>query len=321
MNLGDFSIDAAFRARITGTFGEAGTDWLNALHAIVEACVCEWNLAIGPAYHNPSYQLVFRATGRSAERYALKLGVPRDELRDEAAALGLWSGQGAVRLVASDPDRGALLLERVEPGTQLAEVSMVDDDRATLIWALAFRRLVQAGDCAFAAVDAPPIVISSLARWGDAFDRYLHAHPDSGPLDRSTVLRAQTVYRRLDESTKTSRVLHGDLHHQNILLASTSPEDWLVIDPKGVSGDPAFEVGAFLRNPWEAFHPTVNGTALTRRRIDIIVESTGLDRQRFIDWAWAGTVLSAVWCVEDDWPASASHAWPMQVAGWIAEAM
>jgi streptomycin 6-kinase len=320
MNSGQVFIDATFRARMTGTFGVAGTDWLTQVEPILHACARKWNLAVGPAYPDPSYQLVFRVTGRFGERYALKLGVPRDELREEATALRLWGGRGAVRLIASDPDRGALLLERVEPGTQLAEVSAVDDDRATVIWSMVFRRLAEATDCATAAVDVSPTVMPSLARWGDAFDRYLHAHSDGGPLKRSTVLRARSIYRRLDESTTIPRVLHGDLHHDNILRAENCPERWLVIDPKGVAGDPAFEVGSFLRNPKVAFGPKVNGVAQTRRRIDIIAETTGLDRQRFIDWAWAGTVLSAVWCVEDEWPASASHAWPVQVAGWIAEA-
>lgn len=320
MDASSILIEDHFRARMIGTFGGAGKIWLTEVKSILGECAQRWGLEVGASYPNPSYQLVFRATGTDGKRYALKLGVPRDELRDEATALRFWGGNGAVRLVADDPMRGALLLELVDPGTQLADLATIDDDRATEIGAMVFGHVAEAGALDPVTASASRPALPPLSRWGDGFDRYLQRNEDRGPIDSATVLSASHMYSQLHNSTTTRVVLHGDLHHHNILRSGSNDNDWLAIDPKGVTGDPAFEAGAFLRNPGTAFGPTVDGAARTHRRIDILTACSGLDRERVVDWAWAGTVLSAVWCVEDDGPSSTSHEWPLQVARWIADA-
>ena len=320
MDLRSLVLTADFGSRITTTFGDAGRQWLTELSAIATVCAETWHLSLEDPYPEPSYQLVFRATGPNGNRLALKLGVPRDELRHEAAALRVWAGQGTVRLIDDDPGRGALLLERIEPGTQLADVAAIDDDRATEIGAAVMRRVAHAG-----AVDPDldhrgSIAFPTLREWGMGFDRYLRAHAQGGPIDLEQVARASAIFASLDASTARRHVLHGDLHHHNVLRSGPNHDDWVVIDPKGVLGDPAFEVGAFLRNPGSAFGPRTDGAVRTRRRIDILTASSGLERERLVDWAWAGTVLSAAWCVEDDGPSSATYTWPLQVAQWIAAA-
>jgi len=64
------------------------------------------------------------------------LGEPESE--HEADALAFWDGRGAVRLLASDPSRGAILIERCRPGTQLWAVP---DDEALDAVAPVFRAL------------------------------------------------------------------------------------------------------------------------------------------------------------------------------------
>ncbi len=306
---------------MSGAFGDRGERWLTELPEIIDACVARWDLRLGDPYPDPSYQIVYRATGPSGDLLALKLGVPRGELRDEAFALRSWGGRGAVRLVADDPAAGALLLERLEPGTQLADVAVVDDDEATKAGAAVFRRIAEAGfrdDWEEAKLAVPPV--QTLADWGLDLDRHLMEHGDDGPLPRGIVQSAATAYSSLHASTDRKALLHGDLHHHNILLAAGREEAWVAIDPKGIIGDPAFEVGAFLRNPGAAFGPGTDGAARTRRRIDLIVDETGLDRMRLVDWAWAGSVLSAVWCVSEEGREGSSWSWPIQVADWILAA-
>ena len=320
MDLGSQVITADFRSRIGATFGDAGRKWLTELATTVVACADAWHLSLEDPYPDPSYQLVFRATGRSGKRLALKLGVPRDELRKEAAALRVWAGRSTVLLIDDDPGRGAILLERIEPGTQLAEVAAIDDDRATEIGAVVMRRVAHAGAVELDLDHRGSTEFPTLSDWGAGFDRYLRAHSRGGPIDVGHVARASAIFASLDQSTDRRHVLHGDLHHHNVLQSGSKHDDWVVIDPKGVIGDPAFEMGAFLRNPGSAFGPRTDGAARTRRRIDVLTASSGLDRERIVDWAWAGTVLSAAWCVEDDEPSSATYAWPLQVAQWIAAA-
>jgi streptomycin 6-kinase len=93
----------------------------------------------------------------------------------------------------------------------------------------------------------------------------------------------------------TPVLLHGDLHHFNILSAEDS---WLAIDPKGIVGEPAYEVGAWMRNPI----PNIPEPELRRfvwRRLDILADILELDWERLRQWSLAQAVLSAWWSYED----------------------
>jgi streptomycin 6-kinase len=104
-------------------------------------------------------------------------------------------------------------------------------------------------------------------------------------------------YMELVRSTAQPVVLHGDLHHDNILSAGRQP--WLAINPKGVVGDPAYETGTFIRNRLPE-PPTGMATArLLRRRVDLLSEHLNLDRVRVRGWALAVTVLAAWENIED----------------------
>jgi streptomycin 6-kinase len=94
-----------------------------------------------------------------------------------------------------------------------------------------------------------------------------------------------------------SVVLHGDLHHFNILAATRQP--WLAIDPKGVVGEAEYETGALLRNPVPDIrnHPRLG--ELLSRRISQLADELGFDKGRIRCWAIAQAVLSAWWTYED----------------------
>jgi streptomycin 6-kinase len=87
--------------------------------------------------------------------------------------------------------------------------------------------------------------------------------------------------------------LHGDFHHYNVISSQRAP--WLAIDPKGMLGDPGYEVGPFLLNP----HSPPKPAALLRRRLDIFSEELEYDWERLRAWSVAHAVLSACWSTED----------------------
>ena len=89
-------------------------------------------------------------------------------------------------------------------------------------------------------------------------------------------------------------LLHGDLHHENIISAVRDP--WLAIDPKGVVGEAEYEVGAFLRN---RLFLGPRPERLLARRVDQFVEELGFDRERVLGWSLAQAVLAACWSFED----------------------
>jgi streptomycin 6-kinase len=92
-------------------------------------------------------------------------------------------------------------------------------------------------------------------------------------------------------------LLHGDLHNDNIL--SYGDNRWIAIDPKGVIGDPVYEVGAAIYNPMPETAAPNAAKQIIQARIDVCAETLGFDRQRILDWAFVQVVLRACWALED----------------------
>jgi streptomycin 6-kinase len=90
--------------------------------------------------------------------------------------------------------------------------------------------------------------------------------------------------------------MHGDFHHFNIL---SSERGWLIIDPKGVIGPACYEVGPLLINPWGDLSSMKDYRGMTKRRIDILRECLGFERERIREWGLAHAILSAWWSIED----------------------
>jgi streptomycin 6-kinase len=108
--------------------------------------------------------------------------------------------------------------------------------------------------------------------------------------------RAAGLYAELCDSMAEPVVLHGDLHHENILR---SGDGWVAIDPKGVIGEPAYETGALLRNPRPSLLDLPDPGRVLRRRADQLAELLELDVARVHGWAYAQAMLSAAWHVDD----------------------
>jgi len=291
------ALPEAFRRTIISLYGDAGTAWLRALPQTIAGFTRRWGLQVGSPFAL-SYHYVAPALRTDGTPAVLKLGVPADrELRSEADALRLLDGGGAVRLLDADLDRGAVLLERCEPGTTLTALVMNDDDQ----------RATAAAGAVLAALRRPaprehPFVTQE--DWGRGLARHRAAHQGTaGPLPSARLAEAERRFAELCATTTQRVVLHGDLHHDNVLAAQRTP--WLAIDPKGVVGDPAYEPGALLRNPWNLLLALPDPGGVLDRRIDQLAEQLDLDRERIRGWAFAQAVLSAVWSLEDHGEASA----------------
>ena len=99
-------------------------------------------------------------------------------------------------------------------------------------------------------------------------------------------------------------VLHGDLHYGNVLRSDRA--GWLAIDPKGVTGEPCYEVGDLLRNRIDELYESADPVRAMRRRVETLADLSGFDRERLRLWSLAQAVLSAVWTADD--PRRAGHA-------------
>jgi len=269
--------------------------WLRQLPSLVRELAERWELTLGAPFEL-SFNYVTRVRRRDGSEAVLKVGPWAEELDREIAVLRLYDGDGICRLYNSDPDHHAMLLERLRPGEMLARVAAEDDDGATRIGARVMRRLWRPTDAL-----PDPAAFRPLASWFTrAFGRHRAEYGGPGPLPGPILDYAERLAQDLLASAPATVVLHADFHHDNVLSAEREP--WLAIDPKGMLGDPGYEVGPFLMNPW-----TVAGTAapaVLARRLDILSAELGYDRTRLRDWGIAHGVLSACWSAEHngtDW--------------------
>jgi streptomycin 6-kinase len=140
--------------------------------------------------------------------------------------------------------------------------------------------------------------------WGASFGHYTSRASDL--IAPALIEEAHQRYAELCASQSSTRLLHGDLHHHNVLM--DSERGWLAIDPKGVDGELAYEVGAALRNPAE--HPELfTQPATIKNRVDCFAKALSLDAVRVLGWAFAQSVLAALWELEDDGVLNAGIGW------------
>ncbi|MET7426441.1 aminoglycoside phosphotransferase family protein [Dactylosporangium sp. NPDC005555] len=268
-------LTTALARNVTGVWGAAGERWLADLPALVHGLAADWDLTIGEPYDLTFHYVaaVLRADGSPA---VLKVGF---ELAVEATALTAFDGGGAARLLRADPARGALLLEQVSPGGRLRDLVPARDPEATEVLAGLMRQLH------VAPVAGLPTVLSQAA----AFDRH------DGPVPADLVRDAAGLMRSLCATASREAVLHGDLHHDNVLSGTRSP--WLAIDPHGLVGDPGYEVGSILFNP----HPDDRDPVLldlVPARLRQLSAALGEPEDRLAAWGFVKAVLSSVWTAD-----------------------
>jgi streptomycin 6-kinase len=239
-------------------------------------------------FTNLSFSFVAPCVLWNGEEAVFKCCVPNKELTAEIAALKYFNGDGCVKLIDSDLNVGWIIMERLYPGELLSAVK--DDETATRTFIKVMQKLHK------------PInrnqkfpTVETLLKGFERLRREFNGA--TGPFPKELVCYAEKLAKQLLQSSDLRVLLHGDLHHYNIL--SSNRDDWLAIDPKGVIGEPEYEMGAFMQNPIPKLMYLEDLEKVFTRRIDIIVEMTGFDRQRLLAWSFVKTMLSAWWCYED----------------------
>ncbi len=276
-----------FSERILALYGEAGQKWLDALPMLLSEVEERWDLTLEAPFENLSYNYAVSVRCADGSSAVIKVGFPNDELRSEIAALRHFDGQGVVHLIDADEENCAMLLEQVFPGETLWRM---EDEQATAHLLEMMPKLwrTYVGDYPF----------KSVGDWARGFSRLRERYNGkTGSLNAVLVDKAEILFFELLTSSNAPVLLHGDLHHDNVLSAKDGAN--LAIDPKGVLGEACYEVGAFLRNPFPNLLKKENPRKLMQRRVDMIVEQLGFDRRRVIGWGFSQAVLSAIWCDED----------------------
>ena len=248
------------------------------LRAMFSTYLARWDLTPDgdPIVTHSSRLLPVRRRGVPA---MLKLPMEAEERRG-SRLIPWWNGKGAARVLAHDRD--VLLLERAMGHGSLAAYARIGrDNEATRILCAAIATL-HAHDA------APPPGLVALTPWFR--DLWPAAKTHGGILARS----ADTA-RELLAHPQDVVVLHGDIHHDNVL--DFGARGWLAIDPKGLIGERGFDYANLFCNPEN--DPGVMEPDRFRRRLAIVAEASGMERERLLRWvlAWAG--LSAAWWLSD----------------------
>ncbi len=253
------------------------------MSADLEHYFAKWNLrSDGAPQRTPSGWMAF--VRRHDAPCVLKVPKVADEI-NSWLVLDACGGTGAVRLLEHDMS-GAQLLERAAPGTHLTDwVAEGRDDEATAIICDVVKKLHLA---------SPPKGLPSIERLGTGFDRYLTFETQLIP--SATLSRAKKIFDELSRTQAPPVLLHGDLHHDNILF--DEQRGWLAIDPKGYLGEREYEFGAMLLNP--TIDPSLFADAsISEVRVESISKRLGLNAKRILAWAFAQAILSAIWSIED----------------------
>ncbi len=225
------------------------------LEQIAREVATEWDVELGEPFELGRYSYVAPARSDAV----LKVTPAEDDESDEEAeALELWAGDGAVRLLRCDRSRRALLLERADD-----DISELAEEEATRIAVATGLKLWRPASAPF--------------RWiGDHVPRWLDhaAGHELAPL-------ARELYASLQVGRAT--LVHGDFHHHNILRSARGP---VAIDPKPMLGEPEYDVPSFLWNPlsYRMRHD------VTERRLASFA-AAGLDEERMRKW----TVIRGVY--------------------------
>ena len=260
-----------------------GRAWLADVPRLVRECAEDWSLRLAEPFPYAHASVALPAVDGGGREVVLKVAFPDRESEHEGDALAAWNGQGAVRLLARDRERHALLLERCRPGTSLRDVGA--DTALDVVVGLLPRLWVAAGEPFRPLADEAAWWVSYLpAAWERAGRRF----------ERRLVDAAVRALEELAPTQGEHVLLHQDLHGDNVLSAEREP--WLVIDPKPLAGEREFGVAPLVRSS-ELGHSRRD----VLRRLDRLSSELGLDRERARLWTIGQTVA---WSVGSSYPAS-----------------
>jgi len=269
----------SFNSNIINVYKDKGRLWLSQLPKIISRISEKYRLSELKTVHNLSYNYVLSGL-QSSQPIILKIGLDIDGLHQEAKALDSFAGFGVIKLLEQENDM--LLLERAVSGISLKSYFPTREMQAIKIACDVMQRLHLAP-------------LPKTNRFPNIKD-LLSIIDKKSSIQDNYIQKARHLRDHLLSTSLEPVLLHGDLHHDNILQ---NGYDFLAIDPKGVIGEPVFDVAAFIRNPIPELLDSVHILDIISNRIDVFARILIKDPQRIKDWCFVQTVLAHIWALED----------------------
>lgn len=224
-------------------FGSSGEAWVDRYPELLKDCIERWNLKLlGTAAAGLAINVIFFCEDGGGRPVVLKIGHPHPEQTSEIIALRKYAGRHIASIIDWDAATGSFLMERVSPGDKFRNFSN-DISRSQMQIPL-FRHISIPAE----SVDGLPTYSEWVER---GFKQFRENHTsvsqnDPGREFLTFIECAESAFASICVRHPKPYLLHGDLHHENILRSG--PDGWLAIDPKGVIGPRVMECGRFLHN-------------------------------------------------------------------------
>ncbi len=293
---GGIDLPANREPEILRRHGDEGRAWLDQLPSMIETYAARWEFEVTAAVETGWPTNVILRVKRGDTPLIFKTGMPNPELFTEIYTLARWRGRpGCVGYVEADEAVGVVLLEQVEPGTMLRSAADRTDEVITLFH-----------DVPLKASDEDIERLPKYAQWlSGAFERYTTA-PAALPAFNEYIDTANRLSGNL--LAVQDLLIHGDLHHENILLGESG---WIAIDPKGVIGSAEIETGRFMHNFIGDETDLTDGAAvrdILLSRARMISQANQLDEGAVLAAGFVDLVLGTTWFINDgDEPNAASR--------------
>lgn len=276
----------------------------------LDYAVSKWKLTnITEVYAN-SVRAVYRAKSETYGSVIVKINNNADELCIEAAVLGVLSGNGCCTLYAFEEEKGILLEEQICPGTVLRDEQ--DVQKRVECFATVFEKLHEStgkggSECVLSGFGA--LEFGTYLDWLVNAKRFCEESVLKGSPEVKALLRQSGLPEKMQCAYEIGKelfaeypervLLHGDLHHDNIL--ANAEGGYFVIDPKGVIGPRIFDVPRFVLN--EIGYVKESETEKTKEHLEWVIglinERLGYPMQDICNLLFMETILASVWSVED----------------------
>lgn len=278
-------LPSRFTKNIRDTFGDAGEHWLANLQRTVSQCIDYWGLTNCHPVDNLSFNYVCLADSNEYGPVVLKIGVKLEEIESEYRTLTLMDPDETCRCFDFNRDLHAMLLEQLLPGQNLHSLASPE------------QQVVIGGELVAGASGEISGEKSDFPAYGDWLKRSFSKVKEKGRIDselKSILERAERFFSDLQRTTLPDRLIHGDFHHQNILMKG---DKWVLIDPQGVKGKSVFDCGRFMLNQLD-----IVDQAEHRHFVELMAttfaKALSTEPKEVLKGAYVEKVLSCSWTLE-----------------------
>jgi streptomycin 6-kinase len=265
-------------AKVLKVSPHSGQKWIDSIPCLIEHLISIWNVEnLSVVDEDFSTNLVIKGFQKTIP-IVVKLIFDSKEYINQKNSMVFYRGKGMVSLINFNDAHQALLMECVEPGFPLSSDPMGISDVN-----IASALMKKLHECPIQDDHQFKDLTSIISRLENVNHDFYPHH----------INKAQILSHDLMHSQNHQVLLHGSLHHFNIL--SSHHHGWIAIDPNGCVGDPAFEPGAFIRNPITGYHAYPNDLKpMLVNRINGFAFNLNLSKERIMKWAYVQAVIGGV---------------------------